>query len=160
MDQPTNIKIEIKGNKEEVKKAAFVMQRRIDKDSRNFNESNYVFDDSIDFEQKMKNLIGALGSQSYNENENGTAVYTSEQESYGCLLGDDIKEIGEDVEKASLDVEVHISAVLTVTCSEGYDLCVDVDYVDGQMKVNITEEYYEDEEDDEDWDDEEDWDEE
>ena len=33
---------------------------------------------------------------------------------------------------------------------EGYDLCVDVDYVDGEMTVDCSEEYYEGwEEDDE-----------
>ena len=35
-----------------------------------------------------------------------------------------------------------ISAVITITYSEGYDLCVDIDYADGEMSVDTTEEYY------------------
>ena len=61
--------------------------------------------------------------------------------------------IAEDIIKVSSDVEVHISAVITVTYSEGYDLCVDVDYVDGELNMDISEAYYED------WDEEEEYEE-
>ena len=151
MDQPTNLEIVIKGTKEDVKRAALAAQRRIDLDTKGFEESNYVFGDGSDFETKLADTIGIFGDYKYNENEDGTAEYTTVQESYGCVEEDDIVEIVKDISTASLNVEVHISAVITDTYEEDYELCVNIDYVEGEMSVDSSEEYFDDfdEEDDE-----------
>ena len=153
MDQPTNIEIVIKGQGKDVKRAALAAQRRIDLHTNGFNESAYVFGDGSDFEEKMDEI---LGDYNYNEHEDGTAEYTAEQESYACIWEEDITEIAQAIVDTSPDVEFHISAVITVTYAEGYDLCVDVDYVDGKKTVSTEEAYYEgfdeDEDEDEDWD--------
>lgn len=74
-------------------------------------------------------------------------VTNNKQDNYVCLDEDEIKNIAKAIMKESPNVEAHISAVITITYSEGYDLCVDVDYVDGKMSVDTSEEYYEDFED-------------
>lgn len=154
MDQPTNLEITIKGKGEDVKRAALVTQRRIDLNTMGFEESAYAFGDGSDFETKMDEAIDLLGTYDYSENEDGIAEYSTEQESYGCVEKDDILGIANDIIKVSPNVEIHISAVITITCEDGYDLCVDVDYVDGKMNVDSYEDYYDDD-DDEEWDDEE-----
>lgn len=154
MDQPTSLEIVIKGNGESVKRAALAAQRRIDLDTKGFKESAYVFGNGSDFEEKIVEAISILGNYEYTECEDGTAEYRTEQESYGCIWEENIKEIAEDIIKVSADVEIHISAVITITYEEGYDLCVDVDYVDGELKVYSSEAYYED------WDEEEEYEEE
>ena len=149
MDQPTSLEIVIKGKGESVKRAAVAAQKGIDRNTRSFQESNYVFGDGSDFAEKM-NIIGVLGDYTYHEKEDGTAEYTTEQESYGCIWEENIKGIADAIIEVSPDVEIHIAAVITITSSEGYDLCVDVDYVDGELSIERSEDYYED------WDEEED----
>ena len=83
-----------------------------------------------------------LGGFDYNELEDGTVEYTAEQESYACIWEEDITEIAQAIIDVSPDVEFHISAVITVTYAEGYDLCVDVDYVNGEKTVRTEEDYY------------------
>lgn len=146
MDQPTNLEITIKGKKEEVKRAALAAQRSIDFNTNGFEEEAYEYGDGLDFESKIDDAIGMLGDYNYNESSDGTADYNTEQESYGCIEEDDIKRIANDIAKISPNVEAHISAVITITSEEGYDLCVYVDYVDRKMDVYSTEEYYDDEE--------------
>ena len=149
MDQPTHIEIVIKGKAKDVQRAAFAAQRRIDVNTLGFNESAYVFDDDFDFAEKMDEIITEY---SYNELNDGTAEYTIEQESYACIWEEDITEIAQAIIDISPNVEFHISAVITVTYAEGYDLCVDVDYVDGKKTVSTEEAYYEGWNEDEDWD--------
>ena len=132
--QPTSLEITIKGNVEAVKRAA---QKRIDSNTNGFDEKAYVIDDVDDFEELLDDAIGMLGDYKCNESEDGTAEYTTEQESYGCIYDTDIMEIGKAIATAAPDVEAHISAVITITYEEGYDLCVDVDYEDGELSMDI-----------------------
>ena len=141
MDQPTNLNISIKGNVEDVKKAALAAQRRIDLNTRKFKENLYVYGDGSDFEKKMGELTVL---------DSGTVRYTTEQKSYSCISEKDIKEIAQAIIDVSPNVEAHISAVITITFAEGYDLCVNIDCKDGKMDVDVFESPY----DDEDWDEE------
>jgi hypothetical protein len=150
MDQPTSLEITIRGKTEEVKRAALAAQRRIDLETVGFDENAYAFGDGSDFKGKLDKTLNWHGSYSLDENADGIAEYSTEQESYGCVEEKDIKEIAEDIIKVSPFVEVHISAVITITCAEGYDLCVDVDCVEGKIKVDVSEEYYDCDEEDED----------
>lgn len=155
MDQPTSLEIVIKGKEEDVKRAALAAQRKIDFDTKGFEEGAYAFGDGSDFKTKMDNAIDVLGNYEFSVCGDGTAEFSTEQESYGCVEADDIKEIANDIIKVSPDVEAHISAVITATYEEGYDLCVDVDCIDGKISVETSEEYYEEDDDYEDEDDDE-----
>ena len=143
MDQPTGIEIRIIGKSMDVKRAALAAQRRIDLDTRGFEEEKYIFGDGSDFEEKIEEAVGILGDYNFDDNEDGTAEYHTEQESYACIEEGDIKGIAEDIVKTSPDVEFHMTAVITVTEWEGYDVCVDADYVNGELNVDVSEEYYE-----------------
>lgn len=147
MDQATTIEITILGKQEDVKRAALAAQRRIDIGTNGFEENAYEYGDGSDFKSKMDATVDILGSYNYSEQEEGKAEYRSEQESYGCEEEEDIKAIVNDIIKTSPCVEVHLSAVITVTYDEGYDLCVDIDYVDGKMSVDSFEDYYDDDDD-------------
>lgn len=57
-------------------------------------------------------------------------------------------EIGNEIVKVSPDVNFKISAVITITYEEGYDVCVTVDYKKEKMKVSTTLEYYDEDYDD------------
>lgn len=85
MDQPTNLDITIKGKTTDVKRAALVAQRRIELNTLGFDEETYSFGDGSDFEEKIADVIGLLGDYSFDENEDGTAKYYTEQDSYGCI---------------------------------------------------------------------------
>ena len=141
MDQPTKLQITITGNSNDVKRAALAAQRRVDLYTAGFDEKAYVFGDGSDFEEKMDDTVVVYD---YTENEDGTAEYDADQESYACIEENDIVDIANEIVKTSPDVEFHISAVITVTYADGFDLCVDVDYVDGTMSVETREDYYED----------------
>ena len=137
MDQPTNIDITIKGTAVDVKRAALIAQKHLDLEEYDFNESAYALDGDLDL--KMDHL----GILDYcTPSENGIAEYEITQESYRCIEQEDIEAIANDMIKASPDVEFHISAVITVTYADGFDLCVDIDYTDGNMDVNVSEDYY------------------
>ena len=141
MDQPTNLTITIKGNADDVKCAALAAQRKIAIfDGNELDEITYEFSDGSDFESQMEEI---LDTYEYQEDEDGNAEYSSDQESYGCIWQENITEIAEELIKIAPDLEIHISAVITVTYADGYDLCVDIDYVDGKMTVDISEDYYE-----------------
>ena len=150
MDQPTNLEITITGKTEDVKKAALASQRRIDMETRGFEESAYAYGDGSDFKEKLDEAIDILGSYGFDEKDDGTAEYSTEQESYGCVEEENIKDIANDIIKVSPNVEFHIEAVITATYEDGYDLCVDVDYTGGKLTVNTSEEYYDEEDDEED----------
>ena len=92
MDQPTVIEMTIKGKAEDVKHAALVAQRRIDLETRGFKEAAYMYGDGSDFESKLNKAI-VFGHFSYSEKEDGTAEFSSEQDSYGCLEKKDIVDI-------------------------------------------------------------------
>ena len=51
MDQPTNIKIRIRGSEADVKRAALAAQKRIDRDTNGFREENYIFADETDLDE-------------------------------------------------------------------------------------------------------------
>lgn len=135
MNQPTNLEISITGKKEDVKRAALAAQRRIDSETNSFEESTYEFGDESDFKAKMES-VDMFGSYDYNEQEDGTAVFKTEQRSYGCVTEDDIKEIVHDIIKTSPNVEAHIYADITITYPEGNYLCVDMDYVYGKTNAD------------------------
>ena len=80
MDQPTNLEITITGKAEDVKRAALASQRRIDLDTRGFEENSYIFGDGSDFQVKMDEAM-VLGSYDFNEHEDGNAEYSTEQDS-------------------------------------------------------------------------------
>lgn len=144
MDQPTSIEIRIVGKSMDVMRAALVAQRRIDLETEGFEECNYIFGDGSDFRAKIERAIDCFGEYSFDENEDGTAEYHTEQESYACIDKNDIKGIADDIVKVSPDVEIHMESAITITYEEGYDLCVDIDYVNGDMNVNVSEDYYDD----------------
>jgi hypothetical protein len=146
MDQPTSLNISIKGKPEDVKRAALAAQRRIALNTKGFDENAYAFGDGSDFEQKMRALRIRFH---LDEMDDGKAEYSTEQESYACIEEEDITGIANEIIKASSAVEAHISAVITITCEEGYDLCVDIECFDGKMRVDRSEEYYDDFEEDE-----------
>ena len=151
MDQPTKFEITITGNIEDVKGAALLAQKRLDNYADDLDDTCALDDD---FESKLADAIGIMGDFDFTENEDGTAKYSTEQDNYDCVEQDDIEDIANDIVEEFPDVEFHISAVITITYEEGYDLCVDIDYADGEMSVDTSEDPYED------WDDEEDEDEE
>ena len=150
MDQPTNLEIKITGKTEDVKRAALASQRRIDLDTSGFEETAYEFGDGSDFSEKMDETVSVLGSYEFNEPGDGTAEYSTTQDSYGCINEDDIREIANEIIKVSSNVEFRIEAVITITYEEGYDLCVDAEYVGGKLTVNTSEEYYDDDFDEDD----------
>ena len=140
MDQPTNIKITIKGKKEDVKLAALSAERRIDLETRGFKESEYVMGSEL--EKLIEKTIYFEGDK---------AVCDIEEESYACIYDSDITDIAEEIIKVAPEVEFQIAATITITFSEGYDLCVDISYVNGEMNEEIFEEYYEGWEDEDEW---------
>lgn len=148
MDQPTNLAITIKGASEAVRNAAVAMQKSIAGTTSGFDENVFIV--SRNFDAIMKDSIGILGNYDYCENEDGTAQFGTEQESYGCIEESDVRNIAKAIIESSQTVKAHISAVITATYGEGYDLCVEIDCADGKMKVETTKEYYEDWENDED----------
>jgi len=157
MDQPTNLEITIKGNKLDVKRAAIAANRRIERDTRGFDENEYVFNEES-FDDQIEEIYEILGSYEINQIEANEWEFKAEQDSYGCTEENDIKEIAEEIVRSSPNVEFHISAVITTCYEDGYDLCVDVDFVNGEMNVNTFKDYFDDEEDDdEEEDDEEDF---
>lgn len=82
-----------------------------------------------------------------------TVEYYSEQESYACIWEDDILDIPRVISEIAPTVKAHVSAVITITYTEGYDLCVDADCADGNVKAVIFEDhegYYDDDDDEED----------
>ena len=147
MDQPTHIEITIKGTKENVKRAALSAQRRMDRDTRGFKEKDYVLGSGSSLEKMIEKAI--------DDTEENQAVLNMEDESYSCIWEEDITDIAKEIIKTAPEVEFQISAVITITYAEGYDLCVDISYVDGEMNEDTYEAYYEGWEDEEDWD--EDW---
>lgn len=159
MDQPTTLNITITGTEPDVIRAAVAAKRRIDKHSVDLNEEDYSFDESLDFEKLEQGIYENAYTFSHERREDGTVSLDTEMSDYDCIEENDVREIADEIVKAAPEVEFGISAVITITFAEGYDLCVDIDYTDGQMKVETSEEYYEgfddDEEDDEDEDDEE-----
>ena len=155
MDQPTNIKLTIKGKAEDVTLAVLAAQKRILRDTIGFDESKFALAADAGFADTMDSLMGMLGRGRYTEHEDGTAEYSSEQESYSCIYSEDIEDIAKAVKDAAPSVEAHLAAVITVTYAEGYDLCVDIDYANGEISSTCREEYYDDwegdDDDDDDW---------
>ena len=144
MDEPTRLEITIRGNELEVKRAALVAQRRVELDTNGFKEEMFVFGDGSDAEEKIKKAVG-FGDFKFTKKEDGTVEYETEQESYGLIWQEDVEAIAEDIKKVSPNVEARISAVITTTSTDGYDLCVEVEYKNENIKVDVTEDYYEDE---------------
>ena len=150
MDQPTSIEIRITGKSTDVMRAALAAQRKIDLEPMGFNEEKYILSDGSDFGEKMKEEACTFGDFSFDKNKAGTAEFYTEQESYSCTEEDDIKEIAEAMIETSPGVEFYMTAVITVTYYEGYDICIDAKYVNGKLDVNVSEEYYESFDEDED----------
>lgn len=155
MDQPTSIELRIVGNEQDVKRAALSAMARINQDTNGFVESDYSFGDGSDFEKQMSNILDLAGSFNIHQKNDGQIEFESEQESYGCVYEEDIREIANAMISVSPNIEFHIEAVITIYADEGYDLCVDVNYINGKCKVKVTEEEYDDF-DNEDYDEEED----
>ena len=124
------------------------MQKRIDIYEGNYEETSYEIDDDSDFNSVM-DALPISGYYEYDENDDGSAEYTTEQDNYALIEADDIEALAREVIHIVPSVEFHIEAVITVTFADGYDLCVDIDYVDGEMKVECSEEYYDNWENDE-----------
>ena len=148
MDEPTKLEITIRGNELEVKRAALVAQRRVELDTNGFKEEMFVFGDGSDVEEKLRKVI-FLGNFKFTKKEDGVVEYETEQESYGLIWQEDVEAIAEDIKKATPSVEAKISAVITATSTDGYDLCVDVEYKNEEINVDVTEDYFEDEDIDE-----------
>ena len=148
MDQATNLEIKIIGQSMDVKRGALAAQRRIDLDTKGFDENAYTFGDGSDFETKMDEAVGILGNYNFSENDDGTTSFSIEQESYACVEEEDIVDIVNNIINVSPNVEIHIAAVITI---HDNDLYVDIDYVNGELNVDSYEgdDDWEDEEDDE-----------
>lgn len=146
MDQPTHLDITIKGTSENVKRAALAIQRRIDFYASNYTAGAYELKDDSDFNSVMDKLL-VLEDYEYTEGDDGSAEYTTEQDSYELIEVEDIEGLAREIITNVPEVEFHISAVLTITYADGFDLCVDIDYADGEMNVECSEEYYDNAED-------------
>jgi len=132
MDQPTNLNLRITGTEQNVMKAANAAARIIKKDS----PSEY-------FEARVKNM---LENNFKTTGDSDMAEFSVMEECYWAIYEEDISAIADAIVEASPDVKFHLSACITITYEEGYDLCVDIDYADGEMTKDVSEEYYEDEE--------------
>ena len=97
----------------------------------------------------MEDIVDLLCNCSFDDNGDGTAVYETDQERYGCVEEKDIKSIAEDIVKATPLVEFHISAIMSDEFEDG-EQCIEIDYANGQMDIKISEDAYEE------WDDEDD----
>ncbi len=148
MDQPTHLDITVKGTSENVKRAALAIQKRIDFYASNYNYTAgaYELNDDSDFNSVMDNLLG-LEDYEYTEDDDGSAEYTTEQDSYELIEVEDIEGLAREIITNVPEVEFHISAVITITYADGFDLCVDIDYADGKMNMECSEEYYDNAED-------------
>ena len=140
MDQPTNLNLHITGTKQNVMQAANAAVRIINRDC----PREY-------FENRVKNT---LENNFKPTGDSDMAEFSLNTESYWAVSEEDISAIADAIVQASPDVKFHLSACITITYEEGYDLCVDVDYADGEMSVDTSEEPYEDWDEDEEEDDE------
>ena len=61
MDQPTYLNIVIRGTETDVKKAALAAMRRVNLETRGFNESLYAWADGMDFHERMDQIFVVLG---------------------------------------------------------------------------------------------------
>ena len=157
MDQPTTIEIRIKGDELDVKRAVLKAMARIDRDTRGFDASNYVFGDGSDFEEQMKKTLCVLGNYRIHPIENSQIEFKSVQESYGCDSDSDIKGIADAMIGVSPNVEFHIAATITADAFDGYDTYVDINYLNGELKCDVKEYHFDDEFDDEDEDEDEEY---
>jgi len=149
MDQPTYLEMTIKGNELDVKCASIAANRRIARDTIGFDENEYVFIERS-FSAQIEKIYSSLGSYEFSQVEGDKWEFKAQQDSYGCIEEDDIKEIAEEIIQSSPNVEFHLSAVITTYNEDGYDLCVEIDFVNGEINVNTSEDYFDDEGDDED----------
>ena len=150
MDQPTYLKLHITGAEQSVVKAANAAARIIEQDS----PRKY-------FEGRVQDLL-KYGLRITGDSNAEFSV--DMDDCYWAIYEEDISTIADTIVQASPDVKFHLSARITMTYEEGYDLCVDIDYADGEMNVDTSEDFYEDDEyedeDEEEYEEEEDEDEE
>ena len=73
-----------------------------------------------------------------------TFEFTSEQDSYVCIYEEDITDIAKAILAVTPDLEFHIVAELTLTAFDGYNTHVIIDYVDGELKTDVREMYFDD----------------
>lgn len=148
MDQPTYLKITVKGKIEDVRKAVVAAQKRVDLHTVGFDESKYVYESESDFKEIIDKTIGLFGEYKYTELKNGTVKYAITQDRYGCVLEEDIKDIAKAITDASPNVKARIVATITSTFASGYDLRVDIKCANGKFDVDTDLLFYDDEEDD------------
>ena len=133
MAQPTYLNLCITGTERAVAQAANAAARIIQQDS----PPKY-------FENRVKGMLEANFKATTDSN---AAEFSVREECYWAIYEEDISTIADAIVQASPDVKFHLSARITMTYEEGYDLCVDIDYADGEMSTDISEDPYEDEED-------------
>ena len=141
MDQPTYLKLHITGTEQNVAQAANAAIRVIQQDS----PPKY-------FENRVKRMLEA----NFRTTTDSNAEFSMGEElCYWAIYEEDISTIADAIVQASPDVKFHLSARITMTYEEGYDLCVDIDYADGEMSEDVSEDPYDDEDDEYDEEDEE-----
>lgn len=133
MDQPTSLELHIIGTEPNVTQAANAAARLIQQDS----PSEY-------FENRVNDM---LENHFHTTKDSNMVEFSVEEECYWAIYEEDISAIADAIAQASPDVKFHLSACITMTYEEGYDLCVDIDYADGKMSVDVSEDFYDDEED-------------
>ena len=75
--------------------------------------------------------------------DDNTFEFTSVQTSYCCTRKEDITDIAEAILAVTPDLEFHIVAEITMTALDGYNTDVMIDYVDGELKTDVQEMYFE-----------------
>ena len=144
MDQPTYLNIVIRGTETDVKKAALAAMRRVNLETRGFNESLYAWADGMDFHERMDQIFVVLGKYDLRQIDDHTFEFTSMQDSYACFYQEDITSIAEAILAVTPDLEFHIVAEITITAFDGFYTDVMIDYVDGELKTDVQEMYFDD----------------
>ena len=120
MDQPTYLDLRITGTEQNVAQAANAAVRVIEQDS-----------PPEFFEKRVKALL------EYDVLDSNTAEYLLYKTCYWAFDEFDVDEIADAIIQASPDVEFHLSARITITCYEGYDTYVDINYVSGEKTMDV-----------------------
>ena len=128
MDQPTYLELHITGTEQNVMQAANAAARVINQDS----PLEY-------FENRVKNM---LENNFKHTIDSDMVEFSVEEACYWAIYEEDISTIANTIVQASPDVKFHLFARITINFCEGYDTCVDIDYVSGEMTVDVSYDEY------------------
>ena len=133
------IVINIKGQSEDVKRAALAAQRMIDL-RYGADENDYAYSEDLDFKSKIDEIINERGDWSYSDNE-GIAEYNTDQDHFGGILPENVEAIADGIIKTAPNVTFHIVSTLYSAYSavdedrDGENIYTGIDYVDEKKTV-------------------------